>query len=555
MKTTLKANCGGACRSAAKVIWAITALAVCWVVLAVGAQAAAGSFDLQADWPGTLTFYGPESADLFAKEINDSYQAALKLNFVAPGDGKYPAGFLHASPVPQEWSGSFWTRDGATFMRELTGWGYFEHACMLARCLMQFAGTNKEGYVVFAEYFRPGDVNKTGAEMDGHGAIIIAMVGLWQRLPEDHPFRACLYDFLHRRGSPVRYLHRVLENEPLIPGANEFGPGCGLPGLYYNVVRNYLCALGLVIAADMEEQAGDRATARLWRRDAQRLQDNMEKHLVAEDGSWLWCIDPKTLKPDPAVAKHPVNVGFGGLNGVACMYSDVLGFTPLASRSRSVLHSRKTFERLYSFPLRRQQFAKYGIWTQFDVFRGGLNSSPAYGHGYALQTMLLYDKLDMAGRAADFLASATYKSEGISFPTGRLSPYYFCEQLYSPDALGAAPLASGCGPLNLVCITEPVKAARLILGVDDTSAKEVRIIPRIPPGWSGCRAENWPIRTSRGVVRADLRFEAKDGSAAFSIRVKAGQSIPRLSVRMPKGEATAWKHKRNASEWQISVGK
>jgi hypothetical protein len=406
--------------------------------------------------------------------------------------------------------------------------------------------------VVFPEYFHAGEVNKSGAEIDGHGAIIIAMAGLWQRLPANHAFRPCLYEYLHRKGSPVRYLHRVLESQPLIPGANEFGPGCGLPGLYYNVVQNHLCAMAMIIAADIEEEAGDRATAKLWRQDAQKLQDNMEKHLVAEDGSWLWCIDPKTLKPDPAVVNHPVNVGFGGLNGVACMSSDVLGYTPLTSAWKGIAHCQKTFERLYAYPLRRQQFARYGIWTQFDVFRDGLNSSPAYGHGYALQTMLLYDKLDMAGRALDFLASATYKSEGIAFPTGRLSPYYFCEQLYSPDALGAAPLPSGCGPLNLICVTEPVKAARLMLGVDDTSAEEVRIIPRIPPGWSGCRAGNWPIRTSRGMVRADLSFEKRNGAAVFNIRLNPGQAIPRLAVRMPEKTGTAWKHKRGVSEWQIT---
>jgi hypothetical protein len=520
--------------------------------LAASAQLASSSFDLQADRPGTLVFFGSELAELLSKEVNESYRGALKLNFVHSGEAKYPAGFLRASPVPQGWSDSFWTRDGGTFMRELTQWGYFKHACTVANCLMQFAGTNKEGYVVFPEYFHAGDVNKSGAEIDGHGAIIIAMAGLWQRLPANDAFRPCLYEYLHRRGSPVRYLHHTLESEPLIPGANEFGPGCGLPGLYYNVVQNHLCALALIIAADMEEQAGDRSTARLWRRDARKLQDNMEKYLVAEDGSWLWCIDPKTLKPDPAVINHPVNVGFGGLNGVACMYSDVLGFTPLASKSKGVTHSRKTFEKLYAFPLRRQQFAKYGIWTQFDVFHDGLNSSPAYGHGYALQTMLLYDKLDMAGRALDFLARATYKSEGMAFPRGRLSPYYFCEQLYSPDALGATPLSCGCGPLNLICVTEPVKAARLMLGVDDTSAEEVRIIPRIPPRWSGCRAENWPIRTSRGVVRADLSFEKKNGSAVLTIRLHGEQAIPKLAVRMPEGNGAAWKHKRNVTEWQVT---
>ena len=305
MNKTANGKCRAIRRSDAKSVRGVIVLAFLCATLAAAAQPAARSFDLSADRPGTLVFFGSEMATLFSKEVNESYQGVLKLNFVAPGDASCPAGFLRASPVPQGWSDSFWTRDGGTFMRELTQWGYYEHACTVANCLMQFAGTNKEGYVVFPEYFRAGEVNKSGAEIDGHGAIIMAMAGLWQRLPASDPFRSSLYEFLHRQGSPVRYLHRVLESEPLIPGANEFGPGCGLPGLYYNVVQNQLCVLALLIAADMEEQAGDRATAKLWRQDARKIQDNMEKYLVTEDGSWLWCIDPKTMKPDPAVREPP----------------------------------------------------------------------------------------------------------------------------------------------------------------------------------------------------------------------------------------------------------
>src|SRR5579863_8633763 len=187
---------------------------------------------LDSDRPGSVRFYGSTAADLFTKEISESFQGVLRLNFVSEPGGKYPPGFLHASPVPQPWSGSFWTRDSGTFMRELVDWGYFEHACLVANCVMHFAGTNADGYITFPEYFKPEDVNKTGAEIDGQCAIIIAMVDLWQRLPVDSPFRASLYDFLHRQSSPVQYLHHVLETEPLIPGANEFGGGCGVPGLH-----------------------------------------------------------------------------------------------------------------------------------------------------------------------------------------------------------------------------------------------------------------------------------------------------------------------------------
>jgi len=405
--------------------WGFLRLLAVAVFPALAAECFAGSVDgfasapgimspsaLDSDRPSSVHFFGSTAADLFTKEISESFEGVLRLNFVSEPGGKYPPGFVHASPIPQPWSGSFWTRDSGTFMRELVDWGYFEHACLVANCVMHFADTNADGYVTFPEYFQPGDVNKTGEEIDGQCAIIIAMVELWQRLPEASPFRASLYDFLHGESSPVRYLHHVLETEPLIPGANEFGGGCGVPGLHYNVVQNNLAALALLIAADMEQVAGDKTDAKFWRHDAQKIRANMEKYLVDADGSWLWCTEPKTLKPDWAILNEDVNKGFGGLNGVACMYSDVLGFEPLASRWTGIQHCQKTFDKLYANPLRRRQFEKYGFWSQFDIFRGGVSSGPSYGEGYALQTMLLFDKMDMADKSVCWLANTTYQAAG-----------------------------------------------------------------------------------------------------------------------------------------------
>jgi hypothetical protein len=103
----------------------------------------------------------------------------------------------------------------------------------------------------------------------------------------------------------------------------------------------------------------------------------------------------------------------------------------------------------------------------------------------------------------------------------------------------------GCGALNLVNVTEPLKIARLILGVDDTSPGLVKIIPRLPPSWQGVEAVNWPIRTSTGVVRANLRVERVDRGCRFSIQVQSGQNIPRLSVRLPVGAKFQWVEKQN----------
>jgi hypothetical protein len=387
--------------------------------------------------------------------------------------------------------------------------------------------------------------------MDGHAGIIISLVTLWQRLPAQDSFRSRLYDFLHRENSPVRLIHHQLENHPLITGSGEFGGG-DAKSLHDNVVQNNLCALALLITADMEDEAGDHATAKLWRKDAKSIFGNMEKYLVAKDGSWIWCIEPKTLEPDPAVLKKPVNVGFGGLNGVACMSSDVLGFDPAAwPWQKIVVHGETTFEKLYDFPPRKAQFEKYGFWSQFNGIHDGLLTGPSYGQGYALQTMLLFDKLDMAGHALDFLAQATFEAPGITFNPARPSPYYFYERLYSPDAQGHGDLAVGCGPLNLVNVAEPLKVARLIVGLDDTSLKEVVIMPRLPPEWSGYSVENWPIRTSHGMVRADFSFAKKDGRAVFHLRVKQGQPLPNLAVRLPAKGRAVWQRHDNVDEIQF----
>jgi len=500
-----------------------------------------------------VTFTGSPDAELFSREISESFKGALERDYVSQPDGKFPAGFLRASPIPQAFWDTMWTRDGGTFARELIFWGDYQHACQVAQCLIDFSGTDADGFVAFPRSFSPGDAHKTGTEIDGHCGIVIAMIALWQRLPADNPFRARLYAFLHQPSSPLRYLHHQLAQAPLIAGSGEFGGGCaiGIPdSLNDNVVQNAYAAAAFLSAANMEEEAGDHATAAQWRADAATIFGNMEKYLVDDDGSWIWCITPGTLKKDPVMLQAPVNVGFGGLNAVSSVSADVFGFDPSTWPDAGLLtHSEKTFEKLYSFPLRKQQFDKYGFWSQFDIFRNGLGSGPSYGQGYALQDMLLFDKLAMAGKAIDFLAEATFHSAADGhFPNGRLSPYYFYERLNSPDAPADVVNDTGCGALNLVNVSEPLKSARLILGVDDTSLQEVRIMPRVPPSWSGYHAENWPILTSHGVVRADLMFERKNGAVTFSLKVISGGAIPKLAVRLPGKGKDVWKRREDVRE-------
>jgi len=530
---------------------------------AVGSKQAGSSHNLENDPPVSLRFYGSPDADLLTREFEESFQGVLRKNFVGKSANGFPAGFVGASPRGQIWGGTMWSRDDGTFLRELVMRGYYEHAALLAECLMSLVGKNQEGFYSFPMFFtgsQPGTVDwppgmtataepvvpRSGTELDGTASIVIGMVLLWERLPGGHPTRNHIQGFLFQDASPVNYLRSCLKNQPLVPGSGEFGGGMGSPGDYYNVVQNNLSMLALLAAANMAEESGCRGLAEDDHRLAAKVRDNMEKYLVDQDGGWLWCIDPKTLKPDPAVNDSEANRGFGGLNGVASMYSDVLGFEPLTSSWQGIEHGEKTFDRLYHTPLREQQFQKYGIWTQFDVLAGGLLASPAYGQGYALQTMLLYDKLDMADKALSWLANATYRPVP-EYKLHRDSPYYFCERTYSPDAVGKIPLEEGCGALNLVCVTEPLKVSRLLLGVDDSALLSVRIIPRIPSSWKGVEASNWPIRTRRGIARAEIRFERQRTGAQLTLKLASGQQIDDLKVRMPSANGYTWREQKQVT--------
>ncbi len=354
------------------------------VPASAGSNPVDSSRRLEDDRPVSLRFFGSADADLLTHEFEESFQGVLRKNFVGKTANGFPAGFVGASPRGQIWGGTMWSRDGGTFLRELVMRGYYEHAAMLAECLIGLVGKNQEGFYSFPMFFKgsnPGTVDwppgmtntrelvvpRSGTELDGTASIVIGMVLLWERLPVGDPTKNHIREFLFQDASPVNYLKSCLKSQPLVPGSGEFGGGMGSPGDYYNVVQNNLSMLALLAAANMAEESGRHGLAEDDRQWAAKVRDGMEKYLVDQDGGWLWCIDPKTLKPDPAVNDSEANRGFGGLNGVACMYSDVLGFEPLTSSWQGIQHCEKTFDRLYQTPLRQQQFQKYGIWTQFDV--------------------------------------------------------------------------------------------------------------------------------------------------------------------------------------------
>jgi hypothetical protein len=283
-----------------------------------------------------------------------------------------------------------------------------------------------------------------------------------------------------------------------------------------------------------------------------------------------WAVNATTFKPDPTVTDSEVNIGFGGLNGPLAYLADVGGVLPLeSSRHEAALDVMQgyidrciaTFDALLAVPQRRQLFDEYGIWTQFDTFRGGCASGPSYGHGYALQAMLMMDRLQDAGHALAFLANITYNN-GAGWGQLR-SPMYFYEQFVVPPVADMAKL--GCGELNVVTVMEPLKVARLILGISDWAVGNVSFIPRVPPQWHAggsvavISADNWPVVVATGVVvRVSILYQQSSSGSSLAVTVSEGDVIPLIYARIYTGTAEngtvswMWRHATNVTRWNVT---
>ena len=379
---------------------------------------------------GTIRFFGARSAELFTREVAESFRGALGKDCFSQASGNMPRGFVQASPTGQDWCGTMWTRDGGTFMRELVQWGYLEHAVLLSDCLIDLVRKNEDGYFSFPEYFE-GSKPGIGMELDGTAAIVIGMAGLWERLSNDDPARKRIHDFLSGPASPVAFIRRRLEKQPLIAGTGEFGPGCGLGGEAVNVVQNGLVALALRAASNVCEGSGDLKEARTLRGLAKKVADAMlvkprrcrrtldlvrrPCHVEARPGDRRPRNQPRLRRIERCVKHAGGRVGIRADRG-----KDPLILVLLRRRSnRSTTPSSQAAIRQIRHV---DAVRRVSSGPELTFVWPGLRSP---------RRCSLFDRLDLADKGLNWLAVATHELlPGYNLP--RESPYFFHEQMFSP---------------------------------------------------------------------------------------------------------------------------
>lgn len=213
------------------------------------------------------------------------------------------------------------------------------------------------------------------------------------------------------------------------------------------------------------------------------------------------------------------------------MTADAIGMS-LGDKFYAYDASVRTFHRLHETPLRKELFDKYGMWMQFDDWVPGFTSA-SYGQGYALQCMLLMDRLDLAEKALNYLAKETFSPiEGYNLK--RESPYYFYERYYTPYSVEQkADLAEGCGALNVVNVAEPLKIARMIAGIDMVGDVP-KLLPRFPKGIDGFEATEVKFVFGDNIYMGNISCSKENENYHFNIEIVDGV-LPKMVISTNNG--------------------
>jgi hypothetical protein len=137
--------------------------------------------------------------------------------------------------------------------------------------------------------------------------------------------------------------------------------------------------------------------------------------------------------------------------------------------------------------------------------------------------------MDIATVITSYIAATTYNRGQ------KRSPYLLFERYHYPLSPNMA--QEGCGELNLVSVTEPLKLARLHVGIDDSKLGTLTLIPRLPLSWRSASATNWPIRISKGVI---VLVNVTATLETNTVCVEVGSAvIPTLKIRLGRS-SHAW---------------
>jgi hypothetical protein len=335
-------------------------------------------------------------------------------------------------------------------------------------------------------------------ENDGHGLISLALYKLWQRLPDRDAWLRAHWTDVKAAGDwiPWQFDH------PEISGAKDgvlYTTGESAAGKGYSIYADSICMTALEGLSRMADSIGQTQSATLWRDRAAKMRGGMLSHYLVNDPKYgsVWTLDYAGW-PNKSTVLGPL-----------ISQADFNGYEPESDPKWQSADSA-AYQRL------------------IDTYKplGFYGWAMGYGQGFVTQSALLLDRMNDATTMFDWAAKEIYDPrlgtasfivpEGAQLdPTGRF--------IYRSGDQG-----------NGVQEAEIVKAFRILVGVDDLDAQHLRIMPRIPYGWTEVAVDKYPTLFSRDgkVETALLNYRLVRSPKQMSMDISANKAVGPVSVRL-----------------------
>jgi hypothetical protein len=467
-----------------------------------------------------VTFKGPVDAGILQNVFYANVQDMLDK---VDADGTYHTSTRNAlawSGDPRSAGGEFgtyrkdvgvyysqaWSRDLGRSLQELTELGYVDKAKHTADFAMRSARTWSEnptlkyrGSSLPPHWSRVIDHPDFSLplENDGHGLISLFIYKLWQRTPDRDAWLRAHWTDVKAAGDWIPW---QLDHPEITDAASGvlYTTGESADGRGYSVYPDAICMAALEALAQMADSIGEKQSAELWRSTAERLRKAIPERYIVDDAKYgrVWTLESAGW-PNKSTVLGPL-----------IFLADFKGFAPQDDDPAWRQANNATFQRL------------------IDSYRprGFYGWAMGYGQGFVTQAALLLDRMKDVTPMLDWAAKEIYDPRIDSFivpegeqldPTGK---YW-----YSTGDLG-----------NGVQEAEIVKVLRLVVGVDDTQPQRLRVMPRLPYGWSEIEVDKYPalVEHDGKTETALLRYDLQRTAGQFSLKISADRQLGSVAIRL-----------------------
>ena len=480
-------------------------------------------------------------------------ETALMLNRILPEnladiarkvelrDGAFPRGFIHTSTVEHEFTNYYrqcWTRDGGRGLIELARFGDAERARAAAEYFSK--------HITHGDHFGRTIVEKPGHgkhfELDGNALILLGCYRAYLINECDPAWGRSLLDQLF----PVfGYWETGMENCPhadLIPCETELSGNPNTDFVVYGIFPNYAALCAIAAFCQLAKAVGDDIKLEYLSRLHTRLERAIEEKLISgktpsktRAGAFINAMDPSGNAYDTADwvglrfdAYRSTRQLCGILESDAARYGYEGRFKAVHTATYRYINdemAKNIFYRKYGFA---GVNCFHGAGGRHDETMCG------YGQSFFTQAALLADDVAASTKLIAGLCRLAYDGDVVKPLTNDLSPFivhecFSYENFEQGDDHTFGVLKNGRPFVhdnegdegNLVQEAEAVKAIALIIGVENPTPGQVRLIPRLPWDVDGIEVYGYPVihrDGKRGPIDFSLTHRRYERCCEYSLR-------------------------------------